>query len=183
MNCSFVWLSLIKLSGLAVWSANTLISLYCQQHAMACLVFIMKIKQRAVLTKHSWWTQPRSWWNFSALLPAHVRPLFTPSPCFICQHGPPLELLVTHQHHDLITHKAMGKITKRQCNHCGSTARGDVKSPSLLLLCHHAFRLVSLFSSPSDLLLVPLTPFRKLTVGGIPPGGEMAAPMKGLTHT
>ncbi len=46
---------------------------------------------------------------------------------------------VTYQYHNLITQKPLGKITKRHSNHCDSTARGNVKSPSLLLLCHHAF--------------------------------------------
>lgn len=78
--------------------------------------------------------------------------------------GSLLGSLVTRQHHNLITHKPQGKITERHSNHCDSTARGNVKAPSLLLLCHHAFRpwgWLLYFLPLSDPSVIPLTPLWK----------------------
>ena len=72
-----------------------------------------------------------------------------------------LRSLVTHQYHNLITHKPLGKITKRHSNHCDSTARGNVKTPSLLLLCHHVFR-------PWGWLLYFLPPLTSLSSLSLP---------------
>lgn len=80
--------------------------------------------------------------------------------------------LVTHQYHNLITHKPLGRITKRHSNHADSTARGNVKAPSLLLLRLCTFcPLVGLllFSSFSDLSLPSESsiwwPFSRVTDG------------------
>lgn len=85
---------------------------------------------------------------------------------------------MTHQHRNLITQKPLGKITKRHSNHCDSTAGGNVKTSSLLSLCHHASHPWGwiLYFLPLWPLLAPLTPLRKPPVGGLSPGRVMAAP-------
>lgn len=71
-----------------------------------------------------------------------------------------LRSLVTHQY-DLITHKPLRKITERHSNHSDSTARGNVKTPSLLLFCHHVFH-------PWGWLLYFLPPLTSLSSLSLP---------------
>lgn len=142
------------------------ISQRCHKCPIVCPICIVNTRQKVAVTGGFRWTRPpgtsKSWWLSPPL--AHIFVFFH----FVSLHrfsaGSLLGSRAMHQWHNLIRN-LWEKMTTRSSNHSDSAARGDVKIPSPLCLCHHASRpqgSLLYFLLPLTSLSSPLSPWRKL---------------------